>query len=136
MKNYEHLLEDFRKLFGDDTFSAVMDKKVDLLQFEEVSANKANKIDLNSCFSCLESLHQRIEHMSMILVEATKTIIPVKRGTSQDSENWNSKVKKCELLHRQAALTSKWVRDFKVSQTEPGQQDFKKPQQQFTNESA
>lgn len=57
MKNYEHLLEDFRKLFGDDTFSAVMDKKVDQLEFHEITAAKANKVDLNSCFSCLESLH-------------------------------------------------------------------------------
>jgi hypothetical protein len=52
--------------------------------------------------------------MSILLVEISKAIIPVKSGGSMEMETWNNKVNKCELLFRQAALTSKWVRDFSV----------------------
>lgn len=100
MKNYENLLSDFRKLFGDDTFSAVMDRKVDVGDFQELVSYKANKVDLSSCFSCLESLHQRLEHISLLMVETTKSMVPVKRGQNSEAEAWNSRVKKSELLHR------------------------------------
>jgi len=72
----------------------------------------------------------------MLLVESTKNMIPLQRGATNEAETWNLKIKKSELLHRQAALTSKWVRDFKISQTEPGQEDFSKPARHFFNESS
>jgi hypothetical protein len=53
MNSYEKILGEFRKFFGDDTLSAVMDRKVDKIDLNSIIGVKANKIDLSSCFTCM-----------------------------------------------------------------------------------
>jgi hypothetical protein len=39
---------------------------------------KANKIDVESCVSLIESVHERIKHIAILQVELAKVLIPVK----------------------------------------------------------
>lgn len=76
MKKYDKVTQDFAKFFDSDVLSKVLEAKVDVLHLEKVFKTKVSTDDFDHLIYVQELLDKKIQHISMIQVELTKSLIP------------------------------------------------------------
>jgi hypothetical protein len=76
MSNYERVLNQFSKFFDQEELAKVIDRKADVSLVQNVQDIKANKIDVEGCLKLVETVHERIKHMSILQVEIARSLVP------------------------------------------------------------
>lgn len=117
MKKYEQVTQDFAKFFNHEFLSSILEAKVDVTQMEKISQQKISRKEFESFVNVQELLDRKLNHISMIQVELTKSMIPLSTNTISQynsMENANARLLQHEILHRQASLTYKWIQDCKI----------------------
>jgi hypothetical protein len=74
---------------------------------QAVQEAKANKTDLEDCLALVESVHERLKHLSILQVELARSMIPQKTVALYNKEEaHNHKITRREFLLKQAQVTS------------------------------
>jgi predicted DNA-binding protein YlxM (UPF0122 family) len=66
MISYERVLSMFQKFFDHEELQKLFDKKADVTSVQSVKDIKANKIDVEGCLNLIESVHERMKHISIL----------------------------------------------------------------------
>lgn len=92
---------------------------------QAVQEAKANKTDLEDCLALVESVHERLKHLSIVQVEIARSMIPQKTVALYDKEEaLNHKITRREFLLKQAQVTSQWVVDMPIIDPRPQVDEF------------
>ena len=79
---------------------------------------------MEGCLGLIESIHDRLKHISIIQVEIARSIIPQKSANNfQSVESKNSKLTRRDYLLKQAQLTASWIEDFQIRNIQPTEGD-------------
>ncbi len=82
MINYEKVLNQFSKFFDQEELHKILERKADVDFVQNLGDVKANKIDLEGCLNLIESVHERLKHLSILQVEVTRAMIPIKTANN------------------------------------------------------
>jgi hypothetical protein len=66
MSNYERVLNQFSKFFDQEELAKIIERKADVSLVQNVQDIKANKSDVEGCLKLVETVHERIKHMSIL----------------------------------------------------------------------
>jgi len=66
MSSYERVLNQFSKFFDQEELAKLIDRKADVSLIQNVQDIKANKGDVEGCLKLIETVHERIKHMSIL----------------------------------------------------------------------
>lgn len=73
---------------------------------------KANKSEVEQCLMLIDTVHERLKHLSILQTEMARAMIPQKTPTTYNvDEAINHKIARREFLFKQAQVTSQWVVD-------------------------
>ena len=75
---YEAVRNEFKKFFGQDELTFVIDNKADIKMIDMINSKKANKTDLNATEDLIGNLNDRVKHISNLLQNVTNSILPIK----------------------------------------------------------
>ena len=89
---YEAVRNDFKKFFGQDELSFIIDSKADVKMIDVMNMKKANKTDLNATEELIENLNDRVKHISNLLQTLTTSILPIKSTIMNFDEHTKKKV--------------------------------------------
>jgi hypothetical protein len=76
MSNYERVLNQFSKFFDQEELAKIIERKADVSLVQNVQDIKANKSDVEGCLKLVETVHERIKHMSILQVEMARSLVP------------------------------------------------------------
>lgn len=76
MSNYERVLNQFSKFFDQEELTKLIERKADISLLQNVQDIKANKGDVEGCLRLIETVHERIKHMSILQVEMARSLVP------------------------------------------------------------
>ena len=77
-KKYEAVRNEFKKFFGQDELTFVIDNKADIKMIDVMNSKKANKTDIYATEELIESLNDRVKHIANLLQNVTNSILPIK----------------------------------------------------------
>ena len=84
MKNkfskYETVTKAFQKFFNEEEISIMLDRKVDKNMLAQMSDSKASKEDLIYTNSLVDSLNERMKHLSVVHSQLVSTFEPVRES--------------------------------------------------------
>ena len=84
MKNkfskYETVTKAFQKFFNEEEISIMMDRKVDKNMLAQMSDTKASKEELKQTNSLIDSLNERMKHLSVVHTQLAGTFDPVRES--------------------------------------------------------
>lgn len=86
MISYERVLSMFQKFFDHEELQKLFDKKADVTSVQSVKDIKANKIDVEGCLNLIESVHERMKHISILQVEMARSLIPQKTSSTYNAD--------------------------------------------------
>lgn len=116
MINYEKVLSQFQKFFDQEELSKTLERKADLEYVMTLQDIKANKLDLEGCVTLIQSVYERLKHLSILQVEVARSMLPTKNSSNySNAESNNSKQIRRDFLFKQAQMTAQWVVDFSVN---------------------
>lgn len=73
----------------------------------------------------MESVHERLKHLSIVQVELARSMIPQKTVALYNKEEaLNHKITRREFLLKQAQVTSQWVVDMPIIDPRPYADEF------------
>lgn len=113
LEKYDRIANEFNKFFNQDELMKIINSKVDREDVERLTNKKAGKLEFNTSLDLIENLYSRIKHMSVMILEVTKVLLPGNASSSiKAGENINTKIYRRNQLMRQAEASCKWVSDF------------------------
>jgi hypothetical protein len=82
---------------------------------EDIAALKADRNEIDSIAKLTEALNTRIKHISILLAELAKTIVPnVASSSFKGGENINTKLLRRDFMRKQAEIVKDWINDTKL----------------------
>ena len=67
LTQYESVRSEFKKFFGQDELTFVIDNKADVKMVDMLNTKKADKYDLQQTEGLIENLNYRVKHISNLL---------------------------------------------------------------------
>jgi hypothetical protein len=83
---------EFKKFFGQDELTFVIDNKADIKMIDLMNSKKVDKTDLQQTEELIENLNYRVKHISNLLQTITSTILPIKNTISNFDQHTQKKV--------------------------------------------
>lgn len=77
---YEIVYKEFKKFFNEEELSKQLNSKVDLKLFDKINSIKAEKEDIGEVKELIESLNERVKHLSIIQHEIAHSLSPIKNS--------------------------------------------------------
>ena len=112
--SYDHVMKNFQGFFDVEELNSQFLQKADIEMINDLNISKIDKAEMSQYDGKIESLHERIKHISIIQAEILKSLIPHKNQklqTKMDSEDYLKSINKFKNLGNQAEIVSKWIND-------------------------
>ena len=99
LEKYETVAKNFQKFFNEDELMRIVKNKVDYDTMEKMTHSKASRKEFESSLEITTNLYQRLRHLSILVVELARVLVPGKSSSSlQATETINTKINRRNFL--------------------------------------
>lgn len=99
LEKYQGVYRSFSQFFCADNLTDKLAQKADLREMNNIKNETASKTDLKEVYFTIDTLYQRLKHISILQTELAKSIVPSKAsGSFKATENVNTKLLRRDFI--------------------------------------
>lgn len=103
--------------FDNDDLTLRLERKAEIHHITKINEIKANKYDLAKTNDLIESLNERVKHLSNVQNELAITLEPIKNSMNIFDEKTKKKLlQKVENIQQQSKIVNSWINDTNLNE--------------------
>ena len=117
MQKYEGVYKSFKKYFASANMEEIIQNKAGIKEIAYLDDIKATKSELFQARALIDSLNERVKHLSNLQSEMASSLIPLRTQLMSYDETTKQQIlQKIENISNQSAIVSSWINNCQLDE--------------------